>query len=169
MATMVELSQAVHTRRAEMGLTQSFLAKLSGLSRQTINQLENGTIKDLSLNRAERLASVLGLSLSVDGALSPHRLEAKGRLSPLARAARTGSVSYRRQLQPDQLRDVLMGQSPVGDHAPQLHALLDEAPVSLLASVVEQLHGSEAIDRAELWKRLRKLAHQLKSQRDIWQ
>lgn len=169
MATMFELSQAVHTRRAEMGLTQSFLAKLSGLSRQTINQLEKGTIKDLSLNRAERLASVLGLSLHVNSAFSPLPLGVAGRLSPLARAARTASVSYSRQLQPDQLRDVLIGKVPVADHAPQLHALLDEAPVSLLASVVEQLHEGEATSRADLWKRLRKLAHQLKSQRDIWQ
>lgn len=167
MPTVFELSQAVNTRRLEMGLTQSALAKLSGLSRQTIHQIEKGTIKDLSLNRAERLASVLGLSLHVDGM---HRRHAAGSgLSPLARAARTASVSYSHPLGPDRLRDVLVGSAPPAEYRPQLHALLDEAPVSLLASVAEQLHQSESIARVDLWKRFRTLARDLKSQRDIWQ
>ena len=65
MTTLHELGNAVHARRSEMGLTQARLAALSGLTRQTVNQVENGTVVDLSLNRASRLAEVLGLSLAV--------------------------------------------------------------------------------------------------------
>ena len=51
MSAITEFSSAVRTRRADMGLTQTALAGLSGLSRATINQLENGTLQDLSLKR----------------------------------------------------------------------------------------------------------------------
>jgi DNA-binding XRE family transcriptional regulator len=48
MNPVVELGHAVNSRRADMGLTQAALAKLSGLSRATVNQVENGTVKDLT-------------------------------------------------------------------------------------------------------------------------
>ena len=65
MSAILELSAAVRTRRADMGLTQTALAKLSGLSRATVNQVENGTIRDLSLTRAAKLLGSLGLSVTV--------------------------------------------------------------------------------------------------------
>ncbi|WP_244109959.1 MULTISPECIES: helix-turn-helix domain-containing protein [Burkholderia] len=37
-----EIGQAVAKRRAELALTQARLAKLAGLSRLTVNQLETG-------------------------------------------------------------------------------------------------------------------------------
>ena len=40
MVTLVELGQATLQRRQDMGLTQAALARLSGLSRATVNQLE---------------------------------------------------------------------------------------------------------------------------------
>jgi len=169
MATMAELGKAVHARRAEMGLTQSYLATLSGLSRQTINQVENGTVANLSLNRAERLANVLGLSLQVTGRRAGDSRNANSRLPPLARAARAASVSFRDPLEPDRLRDVLRGTTPPGRYLPHLHAFLDEAPVSLLASVVGQLQDEEGTRPAHAWAQLRGLARQVKSRRDIWQ
>jgi transcriptional regulator with XRE-family HTH domain len=169
MATILELSKAVHVRRSEIGLTQSDLAKLSGLSRQTINQVENGTVKDLSLNRAEKLAGVLGLSLHVEQPHAKQSVRSGARISPLARAAHTASVSYRNTLAPAQLRRMLVDGNASPGYAPHLHALLDEAPVSLLASLVEQLHQESAIDRETLWKNFRSLARGLKSKRDLWQ
>lgn len=169
MATIHELGKAVHARRSEMGLTQSFLAKLSGLTRQTISQVETGAVKDLSLNRAERLAGVLGLSLHVEQPHARSRVASGTRTSALARAARTASVSYRKALPPARLRKILVDGNVSLDYAPYLLALLDEAPVSLLASLSEQLHGEVATSREDLWKNFRKLAHQVKSKRDIWQ
>ena len=65
MGALHELGQAVQERRTRMGMTQASLAALSGLSRQTISQLESGSIGDLSLQRAQKLADVLGLALQV--------------------------------------------------------------------------------------------------------
>lgn len=46
-----EIGTKVQARRLEVGLLQEHVAKLSGLSRVTINQLENGTLKDLGFSR----------------------------------------------------------------------------------------------------------------------
>ena len=67
MSTIHELGNALRARRTEMGLSQARVAALSGLSRQTVNQIETGAVPDLGLNKAERLASVLGLMLRVTG------------------------------------------------------------------------------------------------------
>lgn len=166
MNALLELGQAVQARRTQMGLTQGALATLAGLSRQTVSQLENGTIKDLSLQRAERLAGVLGLSLQV---AQPHgaRRGAAPRLTPLGRAARTASVSYRTPIAPARLRKVLVKGEAAPADVPYLHALLDEAPTSLLASVAEQLQD-DAGSSTVVWSNFRKLAHQVKSRRDLW-
>lgn len=169
MTTLSELSQAVRTRRCEIGLTQTALAKLSGLSRQTINQVEKGTINDLSLNRAEKLASVLGLGVYVEQPHAKQRIKPLTGMSALTRAARTASVSYKSMLAPSRLQDMLIHGTVRLDQAPHLHALLDDAPVSLLASVVEELHEESGIQRKAVWKNLRDLARQVKSTRDIWQ
>lgn len=45
MSPLAELSTVVRTRRADMGLTQAALARLSGLSRATVNQLEAASLQ----------------------------------------------------------------------------------------------------------------------------
>lgn len=169
MATIHELGTAVHARRSEMGLTQARLAALSGLARQTVNQLENGSVVDLSLNRAGKLAAVLGLSLHVQGHDVGKRGRAAGRMSALNRASRTASTSFREVIQPSRLRKILLEASVSEADAPYLHALLDEAPISLLASVCEQLHDQSGLARQQVWQHLRQLARQVMSKRDIWQ
>ena len=49
--TLSDIGHAVRTRRTELGLSQVQLARLSGLSRQTLVGLENGTLNDLGINR----------------------------------------------------------------------------------------------------------------------
>lgn len=149
-----------------MGLTQSALASLSGLSRQTVNQLENGNVQDLSLGRADRLAGVLGLSLQVGGNV-PGPVPT-GRMSPLERAAKSIQVSYKTPMPVSELEAVLLSGQVSPSHAPHVHALLDEAPVSLLASLVDQLHREHSMDKTRIWANFRKLAHDLKIRRGIW-
>lgn len=169
MSAILELSSAVRTRRSDMGLTQTMLAKLSGLSRATVNQVENGTVKDLSLTRAATLLGVLGLSMTVATARPGRRLTtSNAKSAALDLAARTASVSYRVALSADQLRKALTTGAVPASLLPHIHTLLDEAPVSLLASVVEQLHLELDVERTQVWKKMRELARQLKSSRDLW-
>lgn len=166
MGAIHELGQAMRARRAEMGLSQAQVAALSGLSRQTVSQLETGAVPDLGLNKAERLATLLGLALRVDaGRTKPAR---PGKMTPLMRAAMTASVSYRTPLTSARLKRILVTGRIPEDSAPHLHALLDEAPVSLLASVANQLHAEVGLDRHAVWKTYRRLAHEVKSRREIW-
>lgn len=169
MSTLLELSSAVRARRSDMGLTQATLARLSGLSRATVNQVEKGSIKDLSINRAAKLLGVLGLFVMV-AAPRPKSRQAESRKSPaLDIAARTASVSYKVPVNAIQLRESLTTGVVPADLLPHVYTLLDEAPVSLLASVVEQLHLEDGIERAQTWRQMRGLAHRLKSSRELWQ
>ena len=165
-----ELSTAVRTRRSDMGLTQIALAALSGLSRATVNQVEKGTIKDLSLTRAARLLEVLGLSMAIAAPRTrpASRAQEKEKSRALDIAARVASVSYKTPVSATHLREALTFGTPSPAFLPHVYALLDEAPVSLLASVVEQLHREDGVERAQVWKRMRELANRLKCGREIW-
>ena len=166
---MLELSVAVKTRRVDMGLTQTSLARLSGLSRATVNQVETGTIKDLSLTRVARLLSVLGLSVTVSAPREWPR-PARGVKTPaLVVAARTASVSYRTLMRPSVLHKTLTTGVVASRFVPHVRALLEEASPALLASVVEQMHFEAGIERATAWTSMRALARQFKSRRELWQ
>lgn len=138
-------------------------------ARATVNQLEKGAVKDLSLTRATRLLDALGLSMTIAPPRIGHQTDQLKKSQALDIAARTASVSYKAPIGAQQLRDVLSAGALSADISPHVYALLDEAPVSLLASVVEQLHAESGIERAKVWSQMRDLAHRLKSSREIWQ
>lgn len=160
-----ELSSAVRTRRREMGLSQQALAKLSGLSRSTVNQLEKATVKDLSLSRTAALLEALGLGLTIDP--SHPRLRDSDQ-SPLELAARTASVSFRTPLTPSALADSLSSGIVALSLAPQIATFLDELPLALMARAVEQVHLEQRLPREVIWANMRRMAAQLKATREIW-
>lgn len=47
-----EIGLKILERREHLGLTQDRLAKLCGLSRSTINHLENGSLNDLGFQKS---------------------------------------------------------------------------------------------------------------------
>ena len=164
-----ELGIAVQARRCQMGLTQARVATLSGLTRQTVNQIEKGTVQDLSLNRAERLADVLGLAVRVGDPHASQKEPGSARMSALVRAARLASVSFRASLAPTQLRKILQDGHASPADAVYVHVLLDEAPVSLLAALAQQLHHEASMSLETAWKHFRGLARQVMSKRELWQ
>jgi transcriptional regulator with XRE-family HTH domain len=167
MGAIHELGHALRERRIEMGLSQAHLAALSHLSRQTVNQIEAGAAPDLGINKAERLASVLGLKLHVEGGRQP--LKAGRKMMPLTRAAASASVSYKIPIEVAALKKVLTTGQMSAKYRPHVHALLDDAPVSLLADVAKQLDEEANLGRDTVWKNFRHLAREVKSKRDIWQ
>lgn len=166
MSAIWELSEAVRARRADMGLTQTRLAELSGLSRSTVNQLEQGTIKDLSLTRAGKLLNVLGMTIGVTTPRAGTPKSAK--TPPMTLAARTASVSYREPMTAGELHKILRGSTIPASRLAHMRSLLDEAPVSLLASVAEQIAAEDEIGAVTTWRRMRQLAHELRLSRPIW-
>lgn len=166
MSAIHELGHALRARRTEMGLSQAQVAALSGLSRQTVNQIETCAASDLGINKAERLASALGLMLHVDAGGS--RINRPPKMAPLTRAAATASVSYKTRLATSALKRILASGRVPEKYIPHLHALLDDAPVSLLGAVAAQLNDEVNISREVIWKNYRSLARQVKSRREIW-
>ena len=167
MTTLQELGIAARARRTEIGLTQQGLARLSGVSRATINAMETAAIHNLSINKAVAVLDALGLSLEI-GPNDKPRSKAPPPRSPLERAASTANVSFGPSLTSQQLRNALLkGEAPL-QIRPHLHVLLDEAPTSLLGKVVDQLHNETGIERRAAWAHMRSLARTLKSYRSIW-
>lgn len=162
-----ELSQAVRTRRQEIGLSQQALAKLSGLSRSTVINVEKGTIKDLSLTRTAALLDVLGLGLTISPAHP--RLQFKvSSAAPLELASRTANVSYARRVTPEILEEALSTGRVSAAFEPHISTLLEEAPISLLAKAVEQVHLQSNLPRKRVWQNMRQLAGQFKTTREFW-
>jgi transcriptional regulator with XRE-family HTH domain len=157
---LTEIGAAVRKRREALGLSQQGLAKLAGLSRATINQLERGALKDLGVAKLARVLGLLGLALEAKRARTAPR--------GLWIASRAASVSYRRTLDVRSLAHALAsGDIPRGLE-PHLAALLDEAPLPLVVRAVEEAARRERVAPKQIWRHLARWASELRSPRRVW-
>jgi transcriptional regulator with XRE-family HTH domain len=157
---LVSIGQLVKQRRQILGLSQARLARMSGLSRATINQLETGTIVDLGAAKLIAMLDLLGLTL--DAAERPQRDNA------LALASRTASVSYKEVLTPEALTDALVGGQLPASITAHVATLLDEAPLPLIVGAVDEVARHTHCPAKTLWKHLLQWAHELQSPRTVW-
>lgn len=155
-----EIGQAVSCRRASLQLTQGQLAKLAGLSRLTINQLEAGKLKDLGVMKLFTLLQVLGLDVS---------LQEKQNQRGLFKAMVAANVSYRQTVTEEELADVLAsGELPRELESP-VSALLDEAPLPTVVSAVEEASARRGVPPKQVWKHLAHWSRDLHLYRHVWQ
>ena len=155
-----EIGLRVRQRRETLGLSQERLAKLSDLSRATINQLETGSLNDLGVAKLAGLMELVGLRL--EATTTP------GLRNGLRLAGRTASVSYRTPLTAGQLGKVLAtGELP---HAlvPHVATLLDEVPLSLIVSAVEEAAERAHVSPKRIWRHLVRWAKEMRSPRQVW-
>ena len=157
------LGTLIRERREALGLTQSRLARLSGLSRQTLVGLEAGALSDLGFNRVAHLLSVLGLGLE------PPSQAARSRKRGLWMAAKNASVSTAREVPPDTLGHALVSGSVPKGCAAHLTHLLDEAPLPLVVMAVEEAAANEGVAPKAVWRNVAKLARSLAVHRQgVW-
>ena len=156
MATELDtVGAAVRERRELLGLSQTRLAHLSGLSRQTLSGLESGTLHDLGFNRVAQLLNVLGLNSGVPNA------EMRNRKKGLWMAAKTASVSYKEEMDTATLsRALVTGQLPKQFIA-HVARLLDEAPIPVIVMAVEEAARNEHVQPKAVWRNISKLAKSL--------
>ena len=152
---LFNLGTIIRERREALGLTQSRLAQLSGLSRQTLVGLEAGALSDLGFNRVAKVLAVLGLDLD------PPSHAARSRKRGLWMAAKNASVSYVQEVPPDTLGRALVGVGVPKGYAAHLTHLLDEAPVPLLVMAVEEAAAKEGVAARAVWRNVAKLAKSL--------
>ena len=59
-----EIGNRIRSERARKGLTQARLAEAAGVSRATLNGLENGTVRELGFHKICAILAILGLELA---------------------------------------------------------------------------------------------------------
>lgn len=130
---LYELGYFIRKARLARGLTQDGLASAAGLSRTTMNQLENGVFPDLGMNKAQAVLDQLGLELRVEPASRARRPDF------IRMACMSASTSFRESLtEKDLVRGFLTGAIP-RKRRPHFRALFEEAPASVLKGLVHEL------------------------------
>lgn len=155
MLNLAEVGAAVRARRNALGISQVRLAHLSGLSRQTIGGLESGALQDLGFNRVAQVLNVLGLDSAVP------MVSARSRKNGLWMAAKTASVSYKRELDADTLAHTLVKGEVPPQYVAHIAHLLDEAPIPMLVMAVEAAAEHEHIAPRRIWRNIARLAKEL--------
>jgi transcriptional regulator with XRE-family HTH domain len=154
-----EIGAKVQAKRIEAGLLQGHVAKLSGLSRVTINQLENGTLNDLGFSKLKNVLDLLGVDMSV-GAPT-------GVKSALTVAARSISTSYRDIVTAEILSEMLRSGSAPERFHPHLMAFLDETPLPVAVKAISEA-ATTATPAKKIMKNLANWAKEWKSCRRVW-
>jgi transcriptional regulator with XRE-family HTH domain len=157
---LADIGQLVQARREGLGLSQARLARLAGLSRATINQLENGNLVDLGAAKLMTLLDLLGMDLDA----RPRAPRPKA----LALLSQTASVSYKHALPPGALADALVAGTLPPALVPQVATLLDEAPLPLIVASVAEVAQRTHTPPKLLWKHLATWAQALQSPRAAW-
>ncbi|MFT3666340.1 helix-turn-helix transcriptional regulator [Piscinibacter sp.] len=156
-----EIGRMVRRRREDLGLSQARLARLSGLSRATINQLETGTIVDLGVSKLAHLLDLLGLTLRAEQQQhDPQR--------GLRAASQAASVSYLQSLTPQRLAQALASGELPAQWLPHLSTMLDEVPEKFIVSAVEEAARSQGVPAKTVWQHLLRWAREFKSPRPAW-
>lgn len=133
---------------------------MSGLSRATVNQLENGTLKELGVTKLLVLFDLLGLDMK-DG--QPKQLR-----HALEMASQSASVSYKTVMQPKELQTALVsGVVPAGLTA-HIATFLDEAPLTLLVAAVQEAAQRGRVSLNSIWRHLEQWAIEFQSPRAVW-
>ena len=65
MMSLGQLGKSISDARREQGLRQVDLATRAGLSRATIDALENGRAADIGVSKLSRILGILGVELSI--------------------------------------------------------------------------------------------------------
>jgi transcriptional regulator with XRE-family HTH domain len=128
-----ELGFAIRQARARQGMTQARLARASGISRVTLNQLENGLFPDLGIRKVQALLKNLGLELAIAESLAQRSPDFIGMASTSA------SVSFREALSDEELIRILLTGKVPANRRPHMRALLDEASPKMLQGLAEEV------------------------------
>ena len=151
-----DLAGSIQARRKALGMTQWQLAHLAEVSRPTVIGLERGTLNDLGFQRLGRILTTLGLAFNT-------QYRPRGRA--LWAAAKSASVSFRTELSPDSLGDMLASGVVSTEFRPHVAHLLNEVPAELVVRAVEEAAARAHVKPRVIWKNVAQLAKDLHSSR----
>jgi transcriptional regulator with XRE-family HTH domain len=145
-----EIGHEIRRSRLSRGLTQAQLATAANITRTTLNQLENGVIKDLGIRKIEALFDQLGLAFLID------RTPSSKPPDYLRLASTAASVSFKTTLSDDELRRILLTGKVPSNRRAHLRTLLEESPPVLMNGLIQQMRRST--DPGKLERNLAKIA-----------
>ncbi len=164
---MHEIAQAAQTRRLEIGLSVAAVASLADVPVSVVDRIESAADRELRVLEVASVLSVIGLGLLVTRVRPPSKNRPASQ-STFDVAARTASTSFARLLPTDALQDALYSGAVPSEFEAHLYTLLDEAPIALLAKLVEQAHLDSSVSHQQVWANLRQIAVRLKVRRPFW-
>ena len=154
-----ELGHEIRRARLARGMTQAELAVAAGISRSTLNLLENGLVRDLGVRKVLAVLDRLGLDLTWQQGGRPRRPDY------VRMACTSANVSFKSALTDDELIHALVtGKVPAGRSA-HLRSLLNEAPTTLLKGLAEETERWTRPGKLE--KNLERLVHDTGASRRI--
>lgn len=154
-----ELGSAIRRARLARGWTQARLAADAGISRQTLNLLENGLVRELGIRKVLALLNRLGIELSIEQPNRPRRPDY------VRMACTTANVSYKSALNEDELVQALVTGKVPENRGAHLRTLLDEAPATLLNGLAAE--AGRWIDPGKLERNLLRLVRDAGASRRI--
>ena len=157
---LVEIGALVQNRREQLGLTQIQLARMSGLSRATVKQLEGGTLKEVGVTKLLVLFDLLGLDMTT---WQPRQLR-----HALQMASQSASVSYKTVMQPKELQTALVSGVVPASLVAHIATFLDEAPLALLVAAVQEAAQHGRVPMKLIWRHLEQWAIEFQSLRLVW-
>lgn len=113
-------------------MTQAELADAAGVSRTTMNLLENGLFPDIGVRKAQAILDQLGLELHV------RPVQAR-RPNYLLMARTAANAGFRAKMSEAELVRALLTGKAAPRHRPHLRALLAEAPLAVLRGLVDDV------------------------------
>jgi transcriptional regulator with XRE-family HTH domain len=136
------IGHEIRRSRLARGITQGQLAAAARITRTTLNQLENGLVKDLGIRKVQAILEELGLALAV---------ERPPRKTPdfLRMASTAASVSFKTALTERELLHALLTGKVPPNRRPHMRALLEEAPRALFKGVIQQVSRQSTPGKVE--------------------
>lgn len=128
-----EIGKEIRHFRLVHGLSQGQLAAAVQLSRTTLNQLENGVIRDIGIRKVQAVLERLGLELTIE------RPSRRTRAHFLRLASTAASESFKTALSERELLTALLtGEVPANRRA-HIRVLLEQAPPALARGLLKQV------------------------------
>jgi len=149
-----DLGVAIRKARDARGLTQLQLATAAGLSRNTLNRLENGVFPDLGLRKAQAILR----ELDMEFAIKPAESHAQ-KLKFASMASTSANVSFKKELTSEELVHALLTGKATPGKAAHFIVLLEESPSVILKGLVDEVGALAKPGKVE--KNLKKIAEQV--------
>lgn len=162
---LTEIGGVIRQARLAAGLSQADVAAMVGVSRATLNSLENGR-GDISSLTLLKVAELLSVSVAFESK-APKRPKSKT-TSGIEMAAASASVSYTSTLPATALAQALT--TGVIDYQwyPHVAHFVDEQSDQMIIRVVRDVAENQSIEPRKVWRNARKLAQTVESNHPRW-